>query len=259
MHFTDAHSSSAVCTPTRYSILTGRYHWRTHLQKGVLGGFSRPLIDANRVTAASFLRDQGYETACIGKWHLGMDWPRKGGGAIDDGGNFAQDYADAWKVDYAAPIQNGRLDRGFDHYFGISASLDMPPFVYIRDRLVTEQPTVDKTWIRKGPAGASFEAVEVLPRLGQPKPSSSSAEGPNRKPKTNLSFSTSRSTRRTREPSRRPNGRAGAGINDYADFVMQVDHCTGEILKALDTNGLTANTLLILTSDNGCSPQAQDG
>ncbi|MFN9913819.1 MAG: sulfatase-like hydrolase/transferase, partial [Pirellulaceae bacterium] len=75
IRFTDAHTSSGVCTPTRYSLLTGRYHWRTRLQSGVLGGFSRPLIDKDRLTLAGMLSQQGYHTACFGKWHLGMNWP----------------------------------------------------------------------------------------------------------------------------------------------------------------------------------------
>jgi arylsulfatase A-like enzyme len=165
MIFEDGHSSSSVCTPTRYSILTGRYHWRTHLQKGVLGGFSRPLISSDRLTVASLLRQNGYRTACIGKWHLGMDWPLKDGGVADDGGNFAGGYQDGWKVDYAADIQNGPCDRGFDYFFGISASLDMPPYVFVRNRRPTEIATVEKAFHRKGPAAADFEAVDVLPTI----------------------------------------------------------------------------------------------
>ena len=75
MRFTDPHSTSSVCTPTRYSLLTGLYNWRTKLQRGVLGGLSPRLIEPGRITLASLLKEHGYHTACIGKWHLGMDWP----------------------------------------------------------------------------------------------------------------------------------------------------------------------------------------
>src|SRR5690606_21186185 len=160
MRFTDGHSSSGVCTPSRYSLLTGRYHWRTRLQKGVLGGFSRPLVAEDRMTLASFLRDQGYHSACIGKWHLGMDWPLRDGGVADDGGDFSKPFSDLAKVDYASPIRNGPVDRGFDRFFGISASLDMYPYVWIEDRHPTEVASVEKAFHRPGPAGAEFEAIQ---------------------------------------------------------------------------------------------------
>ena len=94
MRFTDAHTSSGVCTPTRYSLLTGRYHWRTRLQSGVLGGFSKPLIAKDRLTLAGLLKQNGYHTACIGKWHLGMTWPLKNGQIADDKGDFGKPFAD---------------------------------------------------------------------------------------------------------------------------------------------------------------------
>src|SRR6478672_5863009 len=114
MAFTDAHSSCAVCSPTRYGILTGRYDWRSSLKRGVLGGYSPRLIEAGRLTVPALLKEHGYHTACVGKWHLGMDWPLKDGGT-------ARDYPDAWKVDYTRPIANGPTTVGFDYYFGISA------------------------------------------------------------------------------------------------------------------------------------------
>src|SRR4051794_5292754 len=158
MAFTDCHSSSAVCTPTRYGILTGRYNWRSRLKKGVLEGYSRRLIEPGRLTVPALLKQHGYATAAIGKWHLGMDWPLKDGG-------FAGKDADGWKVDYTKPVRNGPTTVGFDSYFGISASLDMPPFVFIENDRALNVPTVDKQWIRKGPAAQDFEAVDVLPAL----------------------------------------------------------------------------------------------
>ena len=116
MIFTEAHSSSSVCTPTRYGVLTGRYNWRTKLQSGVLFGYSPPLIDKARLTVPALLKQKGYVTACIGKWHLGME--------IDQ--NNPQ-----------AAIGEGPTMRGFDSFFGISASLDMPPFAFIENTRFT--------------------------------------------------------------------------------------------------------------------------
>src|SRR5690606_10738329 len=125
MIFTDAHSSSSVCSPTRYGVMTGRYNWRSKLQRGVLGGLSPRLIEPGRLTVAGFLKQHGYHTACIGKWHLGMDWVRKPGGGVSE--LSIETPAQVWNVDYAQPITNGPNSVGFDYYFGISASLDMVP------------------------------------------------------------------------------------------------------------------------------------
>src|SRR6478672_9195249 len=158
MAFTDAHSGSAVCTPTRYGVLTGRYAWRSRLKSGVLFGWSQRLIEKDRLTVPALLKKHGYHACCVGKWHLGMDWPLKEGGT-------AKDDKDAWKVDYAKPIRNGPLAVGFDAYYGISASLDMPPYVFIDGDRCAGVPTVEKTWLRKGPAHKDFEAIDVLPTL----------------------------------------------------------------------------------------------
>ena len=255
MRFTDAHTSSGVCTPTRYSLLTGRYHWRTKLQSGVLGGFSLPLISEGRTTLPGFLREQGYHTACIGKWHLGMEWPLKGGAVANDEGNFGKPFKDVSLVDYTSPIQQGPVDRGFDHYYGISASLDMFPFVWIRDRLPTEVASAEKTWLRTGPAGPDFEAVDVQPgitkrlieyvgeRAGAAKAGTPFfAYVPLASPHTPI------------VPT--PEFQGKSGLNAYADFVLQVDHDMGLILDALESNGLAENTIVVFTADNGCSPQA---
>ncbi len=247
MTFTDAHSGSAVCTPTRYGILTGRYSWRTRLAQGVLFGYDQPLIAADRLTVGKLLQGQGYHTACIGKWHLGLKWPLKDGG-------FAVNDKNAWEVDYAQPIQEGPTSRGFDYFFGISASLDMPPYVYIENERSLGIPTVEKQWIRKGPATEDFEAVDVLPRL------------------------TARAehyiTERAADPEQRPfflymplnsphtpilptaEFADRSGISAYADFVMQTDATVGRVLDALDRAGVAQNTLIFFASDNGCSPQA---
>lgn len=253
MKFTDAHTSSGVCTPTRYSLLTGRYHWRTRLQNGVLGGFSPPLIDEDRLTIGGLFQQAGYHTACIGKWHLGMNWPLKSGQTADDRGNFSQPFDKLSKVDYTAPIQDGPVDRGFDHFYGISASLDMYPYVWINDRMPTEVATATKAFHRPGPAGEDFEAIDVQDgiinhtieyigkRVQQDKPFF--AYVPLAAPHTPI------------VPTEKWQGRSD--INPYADFVMQIDADMGRLLGALEEHGIVDNTLVIFTTDNGCSPQAK--
>ena len=108
--FTDAHSGSAVCSPTRYGVLTGRYSWRTRMKQGIVGQWQPPLIAGERLTVAKMLRDKGYATACIGKWHLGWNWPKRGGG-------FTTKPAE---IDYQAPTEGGPTGRGFDYYWGFA-------------------------------------------------------------------------------------------------------------------------------------------
>jgi len=255
MLFTDGHSASGVCTPSRYSLLTGRYHWRSPLQRGVLGGFSRPLIAEDRVTVAGMLREQGYHTACIGKWHLGMDWPLQGGRVADDDGNFSAAFEHADEVDYTAPIQNGPVDRGFDHFYGISASLDMFPYVWIDDRLPTEVASETKAFHRPGPAGPDFEAIDVQPgitdRLVEYIAERSDAGAPF------FAYVPLASPHTPIVPT--PEFEGSSGINLYADFVLQIDADMGRILDTLDEHGLAEDTIVIFTTDNGCSPQANFG
>ncbi|MFO0918144.1 MAG: sulfatase-like hydrolase/transferase [Planctomycetaceae bacterium] len=156
LRFTDAHTPSAVCTPTRYGLLTGRYAWRSRLKQGVLNGESPALIEPGRETIASFLKSHGYVTAGIGKWHLGL--------------------GTAEKTDYAQPLRPGPVTVGFDSYFGIPASLDMVPYVYFENDRVEALPTVesepspkpnyfDGVFWRNGPAAPDFRHIDVLPRL----------------------------------------------------------------------------------------------
>ena len=243
MIFTDGHSSSSVCTPTRYSVLTGRYHWRTHLQRGVLGGFSKPLISPGRLTVASLLKQHGYSTACIGKWHLGWDWPLKQGGTANDKGNFSGGFKGGWDVDYKGEIKNGPCDLGFDTFFGISASLDMPP----------EPATVEKAFHRKGPAAAGFEAVDVLPMI-----TTEAVRFINENAQSDHPFFLYFPLNAPHTPILPTAEWEGkSGINKYGDFTMQVDSTVGQVLKAIDDNRIGSNTLVIFTTDNGCSPAAK--
>ncbi|MEO6784716.1 MAG: arylsulfatase [Chthoniobacteraceae bacterium] len=231
MIFTDAHSSSSVCTPTRYGIMTGRYNWRTRLQSGVLQGYSEPLIAAGRLTVPALMKEHGYITGCIGKWHLGM--------GIEKGKP-------------SPVITDGPTTRGFDSYFGISASLDMPPFAFIANDRFTEPLTTTKKFQRTGPAAASFEAVDVLPTLTK-----KAVEFIGEKAKAGKPFFLYMPLNAPHTPivpSKEWQGKSELG--KYGDFVMETDWAVGEVLAALDKAGVGGNTLVILTSDNGCSKAA---
>ena len=254
VRFTDGHTSSGVCTPTRYSLLTGRYHWRTKLQSGVLGGFSTPLIAKDRLTLAGLLKQQGYATGCFGKWHLGMSFPLKNGGVADDGGDFSKAFQDAASVDYGRDIVDGPVDHGFDTFYGISASLDMPPFVWIKDRRVTEIPSATKTWLRSGPAGPTFEAVDVMPSVIDQTIAFIESQRKADPAKPFFAYVPLNAPHTPIVPTKEFQG--ASGISPYADFVKQVDHDVGRLLASLEKQGLTENTLVVFTADNGCSPAA---
>lgn len=264
MVFTDAHSSSAVCTPTRYGILTGRYNWRSRLKQGVLGGMSPPLIESNRLTVPAFLRRHGYHTACIGKWHLGMEWSRKTGTpAFDD--RIEKGEA-GWRVDYSKPIARGPNSAGFDYYFGIAASLDMVPYTWIENDRVTMPPALDNAFpmmagrtnrtTRRGPAAVGFEAADVLPTLmDKALEYLNQRAGDSKAGRPFFLYLPLNAPHTPIAPGNKWRGRSG--LNPYADFVTQMDEEIGRLLEALDRLNLTRNTFLIFTSDNGCSPEAR--
>ncbi len=263
MTFTDAHSGSAVCTPTRYGVITGRYAWRSKLKSSVLGGISPRLIEQGRETVASFLKKQGYATACIGKWHLGMDWVIKPSKDVSELSIEKQDQV--WNVEYDKPIKNGPNSVGFDYYFGISASLDMVPYTYIENDHVTVNPTEDKEFAmfygvegkntRKGPTAPGFDAMNVLPDLTKKAVAYINQQGaPAKKGTPFFLYLPLASPHTPILPTKEWQGKSG--LNSYGDFVMQTDWAIGAVMKALENNGLTENTVIIFTSDNGCSPSA---
>jgi arylsulfatase A-like enzyme len=264
MVFTDMHSGSSVCSPTRYGIMTGRYSWRSKLQKSVLGGLSPRLIEQDRLTVPSLLKQHGYHTACIGKWHLGMDWVKQPGKDVTE--LAIETPAQVWNVDYARPIAGGPNSVGFDYYFGISASLDMVPYTYIENDRVTVVPTVDKVFplmlgrtmgqTRKGPAAPEFDVADVLPDLTAKAVKYVEQRAADAKAgKPFFLYLPLASPHTPIAPTSPWQGKSG--LNHYADFVMQTDDALGQLLAALDKHGLAENTLLIVTSDNGCSPQAK--
>jgi len=247
MIFTDAHSGSSVCTPTRYGIMTGRYSWRSRLQSGVLGGYSPRLIAPGRMTVASMLKQNGYSTACFGKWHLGMDWTQSGGAKPSDA------IANAEKIDFTKPAVGGPADCGFDYYYGISASLDMPPYVFIENNKAVSVPTeMTNEGGRRGLTAKDFKAVDVLPTLaGKAVKYIEENAG---KASPFFIYMPLNSPHTPIVPSKEWMGKSGLG--NYGDFVMETDWAVGEVMKALERKGIADNTLLIFTSDNGCSPAA---
>jgi len=244
MSFSDAHASSAVCTPSRYSILTGRYNWRSWLKQGVTFGYDGPLIEQGRMTVASLLKGQGYTTGCIGKWHLGWTWPRKDHTKDD--------------VDYSQPITDGPTSVGFDYFFGISASLDMPPYVYVEGDRPTAIPdricpgSEGKEFWREGPIAPDFKHEDVLPTMTRKALQWIQDCAGNNDPFF-LYFALP-APHTPILPAAEFRGRSGT--NAYGDFCLEVDDVVGQLMTALDRLGLRNDTIVIFTSDNGCSPSA---
>lgn len=240
--FGDAHSGSAVCTPTRYGILTGRYAWRTRLKKGVLWSWDEPLIEPERLTVAGLLKEKGYETGCIGKWHLGLGW------------QYADD--DSTKVDFSKPILGGPTELGFDYFYGITASLDIPPYVFIdndRATVVPEKYTENKDkygWWRKGLTGNDFDHHTVLSHLTK---KALDFIKESRDQPFFLYFALT-APHTPILPEKDFQGKSGT--NPYGDFVLQVDHTVDQVLRELENLGIADNTIVFFTSDNGCSPAA---
>lgn len=259
MIFTDAHATSAVCTPSRYGILTGRYNWRSTLKSGVLGGYSPALIEKDRGTLADLMKAQGYRTACIGKWHLGMDWHTVDGSCV----NETEDFTIQSDIDYTVPVTNGPISHGFDYYYGISASLDMPPYVYIENDRVTELPDhtyagvpsgrdgkVVPEFARSGDCAPNFHHEEVLPRLTEKvlKKITEYKEDPF------FIYFPLPAPHTPILPA--PQFRGKSGTNSYGDFCLMCDDVVGQVMDRLKQEGLDENTIVIFASDNGCSPQA---
>lgn len=232
MTFTDAHSGSSVCTPTRYGLLTGRYAWRTRLQSGVLdGGNDEPLIAADRFTVASLLKGQGYTTACIGKWHLGFQ--SKNTAAKNDKkkgiGNAG--------LPVGAEIIGGPTTRGFDLFWGCSNARTM-------SALIEGEQVIE-----------TIEPITMLPRLGKRAVSFVQEHAATAKDgKPFFLYLPLTSPHTPILPTAEWQGKSGLG--DYGDFVMMTDAIVGDVLAALDQTGLAESTLVIFTADNGCSPQA---
>lgn len=243
--FTDAHSSSSVSTPSRYSVLTGRYNWRSNMKDGVLYGYDKALIPQSRRTIAHVLGERGYKTAAIGKWHLGWDWNNIEAG-LDS-------------VDFSRPIANGPTTRGFDYFYGIAASLDMAPYVYVENDKVTALPdreTVNKgkySWWRKGPTGADFDHEQTLPHLIDKAVAYIRKNAKEEKPF--YLYLPLPAPHTPILPIKEYQGKSG--LNPYGDFVLMVDDMVGRVMNALKEAGVDENTIIVFSTDNGCSPAAK--
>ncbi|MBC8355079.1 MAG: arylsulfatase [Planctomycetes bacterium] len=244
MMFTDAHSASAVCSPSRYSLLTGRYSWRTALKQGVLGGFSPPLLEPDRMTLGDLFKQSGYATACVGKWHLGMNWS----GGIRGSKSYSM-RNDSTGIDFAKPIKRTATSNGFDYYFGIAASLDMPPYAFVENDRVTAQPTstlrMEDTGGRDGPAVPGWRHKYVMPTLAD---KAIEWIGAN-KEEPFFVYMPLNAPHTPHAPGDAFVGKSGMDV--YGDFMVEVDHTIGRVMRALEQYELTDETLLIVTSDNG--------
>ncbi|MBM3788400.1 MAG: arylsulfatase [Acidobacteria bacterium] len=240
MRFTDAHSPSSVCTPTRYGLLTGRYVWRTQLKNGVLGGYSPALLEPGRDTIASMLKKLGYATGGFGKWHLGL--------------------GRSPKVDYSQPFKPTPLEFGFDEFYGIPASLDMPPYVFIDGHKAVEQPTASigdngevkrgPFW-RGGPRAPSFQMEDVIPNIAR-----RAIRFIEKAHAPFFAYVPLPAPHTPWVPSKPFQKRSSAGL--YGDFVEETDTWIGRMLEALEQTGKARNTLVIVTSDNGAPWEDRD-
>jgi arylsulfatase A len=263
MRFTDGHSSSGVCSPSRYTLLTGRYHWRTRLQTGIVPLWGSPLIAPERLTIGTLAKQHGYRTAAIGKWHLGWDWPIPTDRAAlfkekPKGATLATEAQRAvWREAFARPIGGGPTTRGFDLYFGTDVP-NHPPFCFIEnDRTVgipseflTARLVGNNQASIQGPALAGWTLEPILPALGDraaafiaesaKKPEPFLLDLPLTSPHTPLSVNEA--------------WKGKSGLNLYADFVMETDALVGRVLEALDKSGAADHTLVLFSADNGCAP-----
>jgi arylsulfatase A-like enzyme len=267
MKFTDAHSTSAVCTPSRYSLLTGRYNWRSPLQQGIVGVYGDPLIAADRLTVPGFLKQHGYHTACIGKWHLGQGWdfevdedfrPEHGYDCAPAADLEASEpQRQRWREAFRRPTTGGPTTRGFDYYFGVDVP-NWPPYCFIENDRTVGIPSEflparllgDNLASLQGPAMPYWHFEQLLPTWakkaeGYIQERAAAAEPfflylPMTSPHTPLSVN-------------KPFiGRSGLN-NLYADLVIETDDVFGRVLASLERHGVADNTLVLFASDNGCA------
>jgi arylsulfatase A-like enzyme len=271
MRFTDAHSSSGVCSPSRYSLLTGRYHWRTRLQQGIVGVWGAPLIAPDRLTIAGLAKQQGYHSACIGKWHLGWDWPiaademkhfRNLGGQAGGGGKVVAEatpeQAATWKKVFTQKIPGGPTTRGFDEYFGIDVP-NWPPYCFIENDRTVGVPSVllpAANFVKnqaslQGPALPEWKLDAILPALADRACDYIATRAKAKSPF--LLYMPLTAPHTPLAVAKDWQGKSDLK-HTYADFVMQTDATVGRVLDAIAAAGIADDTVVIFTSDNGCAP-----
>lgn len=266
MRFTDAHTTSSVCTPTRYGILTGRYNWRSRLKSGVLVNVnSKALMDPKRLSLGKFLQESGYHTACVGKWHLGADWEllptdEKPPAPASNEKKRSKAFG-SWLVDYSKPFRNGPTDIGFDEAFFLLSSLDMPPYLYLRDDRAIEVPTVDRgfphneynDYQRVGAAAEKFDPSTCLADFAAESRKVIRTQTKKNPDKPFFLYLPLNSPHTPITPGKAFKGKYPQ-YSWYADFIAETDWVVGEILAQLKESGVDDNTLVIFTADNGFAP-----
>lgn len=284
IRFTDSHACSALCTPSRYGLLTGRYNWRSRLKCLVLPGDSEPLIEKDRMTMAHLFQQNGYHTACVGKWHLGLEWQLKEQPSPADFGEDARSYeplskrprmgrdghfhfgdgvpVDGLDIDFTRPITFGPNQFGFEYFYGLPASLDQPPYVYVENDHVLEQPdhmtgeyhldrdgATQQTQWQRGPIAPGYHHEQVLPDMNNKVLDLIDEYSADDKP-----FFIYYPTPAVHGPLLpTPEFKGKSGLNLYADVVLQVDDMVRQISEKLKANDIFEDTIFIFTSDNGCS------
>jgi arylsulfatase A-like enzyme len=220
----------------------------------VLSGYSKSLIKPDRTTVATLLKAQGYVTGYIGKWHLGWDWAIQ----KEDSSVSRDNLSTRPDVDFNQPVKNGPADHGFDYSYGFCGSLDMPPYVYVENSMPTMVPTkttisVDgKSFWRKGPTSDDFIHSNVLQHL-----TDKAVQFIGQHAGEKVPFFLYLPLSAPHRPILPPTQFLGkSNTNMYGDFVMQVDDVVRQIREILKNKGISENTLLVFTSDNGCSPMA---
>jgi len=264
MRFTNAHAGTSVCTPSRYNILTGRYTWRSHLKNGIVWEWDGALIEPERMTVASLLRDHGYTTKCIGKWHLGLDWTTRDGSHPNETlpfgegeGRRRQEFEK--NIDWEGRIGGGPVDRGFDSYFGVDVP-NFPPYTWFEDDHLVAIPTEDKPDEMYGHPGkmlAGWSLEAMVPEFTRRATEFIDSRG--NQPEADNPFFLYfplTSPHSPIVPNKEFQGKSGIGA--YGDFICEIDWVVGEIMAALDRQGITENTLLIFTSDNGPERRTPD-
>ncbi len=256
MRFTDGHSSSGICSPSRYALLTGRHHWRDF--HGIVGVFGKSVFKPERLTLPEMLKAKGYATSAIGKWHLGWDWDAiKNPGAKPSGeGNRA-----AWSYtafDWSKSIPDGPLAHGFDHYFGDTV-INFPPYAWIEDDKLVKAPDAmmdsskwkpikEGNWeCRPGPMVSDWDPYQNIPTTTQRGVEFIRAQADQDQPF--FLYFAFPSPHAPIIPNDRFDGKSQAG--PYGDFVVETDDACGQLLRALEESGQAQNTIVVFTADNG--------
>ncbi|HLU94724.1 MAG TPA: arylsulfatase [Membranihabitans sp.] len=286
LSFTDAHASASVCTPSRYGILAGQYAWRRE-GTGVVNGFEGPVMDTARQTLGDVFKKAGYATACIGKWHLGLDWQTR------DGLTAVQDPSSGLSnVNYSLPVRTGPADYGFDFSYIHPASLDMAPYLFLKDHLAVDshmiltdkvyRPVKDSTvpawdkkhtrpgdvywskgvWWRRGEIAESFRIINCLPVIAAESQgyirSYKFVRGATQNDDVQPFFLYIPLTAPHTPWMVSENFKGKTPIGDYGDFVLQVDDIVGQVVATLKQVGEWDNTILIFSSDNGAYWPAEE-